>query len=94
MKPKFPGEFHEFVRSNGYDSITLTVQCGHEVYTQRVTCLSKEKVTALALREFHSLRKEEGHPKCGVTFATKVSLGDDSPPSPLPDVELDLDNDW
>jgi|TARA_Y100000296_G_C5002302_1_gene170842 hypothetical protein len=94
MKPRFPGEFHEFVRSDGYDNITLTVQCSDGVYTRRVTCLSQEKVTTLALREFHSLRKEKGHPKCEVTFAAKVSLGDVSPPSSLPDVEIDLDDDW
>jgi|19_taG_2_1085344.scaffolds.fasta_scaffold186213_1 hypothetical protein len=94
MKPRFPGTFQEFVRSEGYDNITLTVRCEDEVYTQRITCPEKSGITALALKEFHSLRKEQGHVKCEVTFDTKICLGDTSPPPPLPDVEIDLDDDW
>ena len=94
MKPRFPGNFHDFVRSKGYDNITLTVRCGGEVYTQRVTCPEKSGVTALSLKEFHSLRKEQGYPKCEVIFATKISLGDISPPTSLPEVEIDLSDEW
>lgn len=94
MKPRFPGEFSELIQAEGYVSIRLTVVCDGVVYSEQHDVSTDTGITAHALREFHSHRKSQGFPKCEVTFDKKVVPSTAPPPQPLPDIELDLDEDW
>lgn len=96
MKSRFPGKFHDYLLSDGMESITLTVTRDGRQYSERHTVPQGKGITAAALKHFHAWGKQQGLAKCEVTFTEKVVPVDvpDLDLSVVDDILLEVDDDW